>query len=185
MKVLVLWVALLALFLSGCNYQFGSGELASRYSTMSIPYAEGDLDGHLTAEVIKKISTSGAFRYVVSDGDLLLQIKVVEVRDQNIGYRYDRKRDEHLKHSIIPSESRLTAVVEVTVIDQFRNEAVRGPTLITASLDFDYDYYKVQHGANVFSLGQLSDVDSARDAARHPLDARLADRIVEYLVNSW
>jgi hypothetical protein len=180
-----LFSLLLTLLLPSCHYQFGPGELASRYATISIPYAEGDRNGNLTAEVIKKVSSSGAFRYAASDGDLLLKIKVIEVRDQNIGYRYDRKRNEHLKHSIIPSESRFTAVAEVTVIDELRNAAVRGPTLITASLDFDYDYYKVQHGANVFSLGQLNDVDSARDAARHPLDARLAERIADYLLNSW
>lgn len=171
--------------MTSCNYQFGHGELASKYSTIAVPYAEGDIDGSLTAEVVKKISTSGAFRYVVSDGELLLKIKVVELKDLNIGYRYDRKRDEQLKHSIIPSESRFIIYAEVSVLDNRTNEVIRGPALIRASLDFDYDYYKIQHEANVFSLGQLNDVDSARDAARHPLNSKLAQNIVEYLVNSW
>lgn len=179
------FVGISALCCQSCHYQFGHGELASKYTTISVPYAEGDLDGSLTADVIKKISSSGAFRYAACEGELLLKIKVVETKDLNIGYRYDRKRDDELKHSIIPSESRFVIFAEVSIIDNSKNELVRGPILIRASLDFDYDYYKVQHEANVFSLGQLNDVDSARDAARHPLNSKLAENIVEYLVNSW
>jgi hypothetical protein len=179
---LLLWITAC---LASCNYHFGHGELASHYTTISVPFADGDTDGSLTAEIIKKISTSGAFRYQVCDGDLLLKIKLKEIEDLNIGYRYDRKRDDRLKHSIIPSESRFILYAEVSVFDSRKNELIRGPTLIRANLDFDFDYYKVQHEANVFSLGQLNDVDSARDAARHPLNSRLAENIVEYLVNSW
>jgi len=171
--------------LPSCHYQFGHGQLANQYSTISVPYADGDPDGHLTSEIIKKICISGAFKYAQNEGDLLLKIKVISIKDQNIGYRYDRKRDDKIKHSIIPSESRYIAIAEVTLIDTCKNEVIRGPTRITAKLDFDYDYYKVQHGANVFSLGQVSDVDSARDAARYPLDSKLADLIVEYVVSSW
>lgn len=182
---IILRFLILTAFLPSCHYHFGHGELALQYATISVPYVEGDTDGSLTAEIIKKISTSGAFRYVSCDGDLLLKIKIQEIEDSNIGYRYDRKRNNHLKHSIIPSESRFVIYAEVTVLDGKKNEIVRGPILIRAGLDFDYDYYKVQHEANVFSLGQLNDVDSARDAARSPLNSRLAENIVEYLVNSW
>ncbi len=168
-----------------CQYQFGHGQLASHYATISIPYADGDSEGHLTAEIIKKISRSGAFRYVAADGELQLKIKVLSTKDKNIGYRYDRKRDEKIKHALIPAESRYTITAEVSILDMKENEVIRGPTLISASIDFDYDYYKVQHGANVFSLGQVSDVDSARDAAKGPLNSKLADSIVEYVVSSW
>lgn len=175
----------IATCLSSCNYHFGHGELASQYATIAVPFVEGDEDGSLTAELIKRISLSGAFRYADCESDLLLKVNIQKIDDLNIGYRYDRKRDEKLKHSIIPSESRFIIYAEVSVYDNRKNECIRGPTLIRAGLDFDYDYYKVQHEANVFSLGQLNDVDSARDAARRPLNIRLAQNIVEYLVNSW
>ena len=171
--------------LPSCHYQFGHGQLASQYRTISIPYVEGDRNGNLTAEIIKKISTSGAFVYAQSGGELQLNVKILGMKDRNIGFRYDRKRDEKIKHSIIPAESRYTLIAEVSILDTVKNEIVRGPTQMTAKLDFDYDYYKVQHGVNVFSLGQVNDVDSARDAARVPLDSKLADLIVEYVVSSW
>ena len=79
--------------LSSCQYQFGRGELSERYTTISIPYAEGDLRGDLTTEVIRKLSSSGAFRYVNTGGDLTLKIKVVELSEENIGFRYDRKKE--------------------------------------------------------------------------------------------
>ena len=171
--------------LPSCHYQFGHGELAERYRTISVPYVEGDLDGYLTSEIIKKISSSGAFTYLPVDGELCLKVKILSIKDRNIGYRYDRKKNHQLKHAIIPTESRATLAAEVTIFDAGKNEIIRGPIQIQAQLDFDYDYYKVEQGVNVFSLGQVNDVDSARDAARVPLDAKLAELIVEYVVNSW
>lgn len=80
--------------LSSCQYQFGRGDLSERYATISIPYAQGDLRGDLTAEVIRKLSSSGSFRYVNAGGDLLLQIKLIDASEENIGFRYDRKKAE-------------------------------------------------------------------------------------------
>lgn len=171
--------------LPGCQYQFGRGELSEKYSTISVPYAVGDTDGDLTTEVVKRIGLSGALRYVACDGELTLEIEVVDTEDLNIGYRYDRKRNDKLKHAIVPTESRQTIIAKVSVMDNRKNETILGPALIRTSLDFDYDYYKIQHGANVFSLGQVSDIESAYDAVRHPLNVQLAERIVDYLVNSW
>jgi hypothetical protein len=171
--------------LVSCQYQFGRGELSQRYSTISIPYIEGDQEGDLTTEVIKKLSSSGVFRYVNTGGDLLLKIKLIELRDENIGFRYDRKRRGKRKHAIIPTETRFTALVEVLLIESGTGETIRGPTRITASTDFDHTYYYTRHEINVFSLGQLSDIDEARDAAQQPLNRYLAERIVDYIMNSW
>jgi hypothetical protein len=170
--------------LAGCQYQFGYGELSQRYTTLSVPYAEGDSKGELTAEVIKKISTSGAFRYVNCQGDLILKIKFIELRDENIGFRYDRKKRGKLRHAIVPTETRLKSVVEAVLTDA-AGRVVRGPTRIAASIDFDHSFYSSRHGINIFSLGQLSDIDAAHDAVMHPLNQQLADRIVDYIINSW
>lgn len=176
-----------SLLIANCTgYQFGRGELSQRYTTLSIPYVEGDQKGELTAEVIKRISTSGAFRYVSGDrGDITLQIKLIELREDNVGFRYDRKRSGHIKKSLIPTETRVKAFVEVSVIDGHTGNVLRGPTRISGSADFDHSYYTSRHSENVFSIGQLNDMDAARDAVMHPLNQHLAERIVDYVINSW
>ena len=171
--------------LAGCHYQFGRGELSQRYATISVPYAEGDQKGDLTTEVIKQLSTSGAFRYVNTGGDLILKIKLFELRDENIDFRYDRKKRGKLRHAIIPTETRLTVAAEVLVIEAGTGQALRGPTQITASTEFDHTYYYTRDEINVFSLGQLTDIDAAQDAAMYPLHRQLAARIVDYIINSW
>lgn len=171
--------------LTGCQYQFGRGDLSERYATISIPYAEGDLKGDLTTEVIRKLSSSGAFRYVSTGGDLTLKIKVIELSEENIGFRYDRKKSGKLKKSIIPTETRVNALAEVSLIEAGTGKIVRGPVRITANAEFDHTYYTTRDKINVFSLGQLSDIDAARDAAMTPLNRALAERIVDYVLNSW
>jgi hypothetical protein len=173
------------LSLVSCCYHFGYGDLSRQYSTISIPYIEGDDKGDLTAEVIKRLSISGALRYVSSGGDLILNIKVIELRDENIGFRYDRKKRGELKKSIIPTETRLKAITEVSVKEAYSGNIIKGPTRMTASLDFDHEYYSSRHAINIFSLGQLNDIDAAHDAVIHPLNRHLAERIVDYVINSW
>lgn len=56
---------------------------------------------------------------------------------------------------------------------------------ITADAEFDHTYYTTRDRINVFSLGQLSDIDAARDAAMVPLNRALAERIVDFVMNSW
>lgn len=172
-------------FLLGCQYQFGQGELSQRYATISVPYAEGDQKGELTTVVIKMLSTSGAFRYVSCGGDLILKIKLIEFREENIDFRYDRKKTGKLKRSIIPTETRVTAIAEVLLIESGTGQTVRGPTRITASANFNHTYYTTRDEVNIFSLGQLNDIDAARDAVMHPLNRYLAEQIVDYVIHSW
>ncbi len=171
--------------LTSCAYHFGHGELSSRYSTLSVPYAEGDEEGGFTAEVIKQLSTSGGFHYVPEGGDLTLKMKFIEFRDENIGFRYDRKKRGHLKKVVIPTETRLTAVVEIEILETCTQKVIQGPIHLKASIDFDHDYYFSHHAVNIFSLGQLNDIDAAHDAAMHPLNRKLAAQVVEYMINSW
>ena len=103
--------------LTSCSYHFGHGELSQRYTTISVPYVEGDLRGELTTFVIKRLSLSGSFRYVNGAGDLLLKIKMVECRDDHIGFRYDRNKRGKLKKSLVPTETRLSQVAEVCLIE--------------------------------------------------------------------
>lgn len=176
----------LTLILSGCGYQFGgAGSLPQKYYTITVPYVEGDIDGALTAAIIRRISSNGAFEYRHSGGALLLQAKIIEIDDENVGFRYDRHRDGKIKQTIIPTETRLTEIVEVTVVDSGSGCAVLGPVWIRGSIDFDHDFYKSRNGINIFSLGQLTDYDSAEDAAMRPLNEVMAKKIADYICDSW
>lgn len=202
MKSLLLLFPLL--FSLSCGYQFGQGSLPSKYQTISVPYVEGDISGELTAILIKQISRSGSFRYVSDNGDLILYVTLCDCSEENIGFSYDTKKnkdDKHRRkdgkkdnsgcnkrdfnHSIIPIESRATIIAEVTVVDCSSGCTVLGPAKLIASVDFDHDYYYSPNKINVFSLGQLTDVDEARDAVLTPLYRALAEKITEYIIHSW
>lgn len=173
------------LLFSGCGYHLNRGNLSENYQTIFIPYAEGDQKGELTQAVIKKISTSGALAYVTCGGDLKLEMKLVDLDDENIGFRYDRKKSGRLTHSLIPAETRLKGGVELSVIETSTGKIVRGPTLIHASVDYDHTFYTSRKKENIFSLGQLDDIDAATEAGMIPFNQKLAEKIVDYLINSW
>lgn len=85
---------------------------------------------------------------------------------------------------MIPCETRVTAQLEVSLEDRYCNQ-VLPKVIITASLDFDHDYYSSRDSVNIFSLGQLSEVDAARDTVISPLNALISKKIVDYLSDSW
>lgn len=176
---------LLLLVLSSCGYQFGQGNLSSQYQTIAIPYIKGDSDGSLTASVIKSFSAGSELSYVNCGADLLLQIEVMDIYDENIGFRYDRKKEGKLTRSIIPTEARLTIEVEVTLIEESSQKVLRGPVRLQAFIEFDHDFYTTRDAVNAFSLGQLTDYDEAYDAAQKPLNQAIAKKIVDYVCQSW
>ena len=178
-------ILLMGCLLTSCQYQFGRGELSQRYATLSIPYVKGDQKGELTANLIKQFSTSGAFRCISQGGDLILKIELLEFREENVEFRYDRKKTGELKKSLIPTETRVSAVAEVHLIEGGTGQTVRGPTHVTASVEFDHTYYATRDEINIFSLGQLNDFDAARDAIMHSLNRHLAEKIADYVINSW
>lgn len=177
---------LLAFLCSGCGYQFGTaGDLPSTYHTISVPYVQGDFDGSLTAAVIRRIGTNGCMEYRQSGGALLLQAKIIEISDENIDFRYDRHKNGSIKHTIIPTETRLFETVEVAIIDAGSGCVLRGPVRITGYVEFDHDFYKSRNGINIFSLGQLTDYDAAEDAAHRPLNEVMARKIADFVCDSW
>jgi hypothetical protein len=182
-RVFILYA--LCLTLVSCGYRFGQGSIPDKYSTISIPYACGDIDGGLTGAVIKEVELNGGLQYVNCGGSIELCINLLDLRDQNIGFRYDRNKENQITHCIVPTETRVTAIVEIKVIDKCSGKCVLGPVILSSSVDFDHDYYSSRNGVNVFSLGQLNDIDAARDAVRNPLNKALARKIVEYVNESW
>jgi hypothetical protein len=184
------WMALslcLVVLLSSCGYQVGQGNsgLPSRYSTISVPYVKGDIDGTLTSAIIKEIVRSGAFAYQYSGGALILNVRQVEIDEDNIGFRYDRKKRGERTKDIIPVEARITILVEVWVTEAISCTTVLGPVLLSASVDYDHDYYSSRDGVNIFSLGQLTDLEEAYDAVQTPLNREIAEKIADYISQSW
>lgn len=172
--------------LSSCAYKMGQGGgLPCRYPTVSVPYVVGDKDGTLTAAIIKDLVRSGSFDYRYSGGSLILNIVVVDLSEENIGFRYDRKKRGKLTKDIIPTESRITIVVELSAIESASCCTVLGPVRLSASVDYDHDYYSSRDGVNIFSLGQLSDLDEAYNAVQAPLFRAIAQKISDYVSQSW
>jgi hypothetical protein len=173
------------MLLTSCGYHAGQGELASRYRSITIPYIDGDEYGEFTAILAKEISLSGPLRYDRCNGDLTLYVSVFDYDYDNIGFRYDRKHDGEIEDSIIPTETRVEAIAEVSVIETASGCVLLGPVQIRAYLDFDHDYYYSRGEVNKFSLGQLTDYDAAVDGSFRPLYEVLAHKIADYLYDAW
>ncbi|MCB1111404.1 MAG: LptE family protein [Chlamydiales bacterium] len=176
---------LLSLLLTGCGYRFGSGALVDSYRTISVPYVQGDEDGELTAALVRQLSATGQLTYCRYGGDLTLNVCILRRYDNDVGFRYDRKDCGQLTNSVIPTETRLTLVAQVSVVENNTCCQLIGPIVLKASVDFDHDYYSSRNAVNVFSLGQLTDIEAAVDAVRRPLNEKLAKKIVDYITETW
>lgn len=171
------------LFLTGCCcYTFNPTLSLEGGTTLSVPYIEGDVDGLMTAALIKEVASSGAYTYRHQGAEWILKVRVIDDSYENIGFRYDRSRKGRLKNWIIPVEMREGILVEVELYAACPLGLVRGPCQLYADIEYDHDYYTIRDGVNVFSLGQLTDIDSAEDAAQTPLYQRLAEKIVSWLL---
>ncbi|MBA3602801.1 MAG: hypothetical protein H0W50_04005 [Parachlamydiaceae bacterium] len=182
-STLLLLVATLFTF-SSCGYRPGYGKNSSRFMTLSVPYVYGDEDGDLTNAIVHEIVTCSPFEHRTENGQLALIVKLIGVEDDNIGFRYEHVHGKKYKRSIIPAETRSIAKAEVSLVNATTMCSVIPTVILSASIDFDHEYNATRHDSNVFSLGQLSDADSAFAAARHPLNRRLAQKIVEYITIS-
>lgn len=176
-------VLLSLFFLTGCCYQFGRGELSDTYSTFSLPIIAGDQTGELTSEVIKRISLTGALRYKEKGGDIQVRVVLLNMEEEDIDFTYDRKRSGRRKKSLIPTETRVNATAEVSLVEAASGRILRGPVTLTAQAEFDHTYYATRNDVNIFSQGQLGDIDAAREAAIHPLNCSLAASIASWVVN--
>jgi len=181
---LVLSVCSITLF-SACGYCCGSGTLVDRYHSFSVSCVDGDTDGTFTSSLIHEMVSQSPLAYCQSGGNIFLQVKILDIRDQNIGFRYDRDKEGCLTDRVIPTESRLFATAQLCVKDQACCKTIIGPILVSTHVAFDHDYYSSRNGINVFSLGQLANYDAARDNAQRVLNEALAKKIVEYVIQSW
>lgn len=119
-------------------------------------------------------------------GDLTLCAELIHLHEDNIGYRYEKKKDEEgLTHSVVPVETRMRANIEITLLETCSGSPVIGPIRLCAEVEFDHDYYSSYDSVNVFSLGQVSDIDEARDVVRGPLNREIARKVVDLITHAW
>jgi hypothetical protein len=162
----------------------GQGGLNERYSTLTISYAIGDNDGRFTSALIRKVSETGVLNYRPDSGELSLGVTLIRTKNKNIGFRYDRnRRRNELLAEIVPTETRRTLWCEIVVIETCSGKNVIGPVRLSASVEFDHDYYSSRDGVNVFSLGQLGDIDAAYEACLTPLYQKMAEKVADYINN--
>lgn len=170
--------------LTGCGYTLNTVPSFNDAPTISIPYVQGDVDGKLTAALIRQVSLSGEYVYRSCGGEYVLETRIIDSTYENIGFRFDHGRENCVKDYIIPVEMREGLLVEVQVVVSCSGEVVLGPNRVYADLDYDHDYYSIRDRINVLSLGQLTDIDSAEDAAKPPLYQKLAEKVVSWLIYS-
>jgi hypothetical protein len=179
----------------GCGYHFDGGEAERGTVTISVPYIKGDLEGHLNAQLVRALSTSGHFDCVQNGGELILEASITGDGDERIGFRFDRNpQSGELRDNIIGTENRRTIIAVVTLIDTSTHTAVLGPQTVKADADYDYvDSNSIRDLTFItdrgipekvldFSLGQLDSVDGAHDDASTVIYRHLAQKIVDGLL---
>lgn len=99
-----------ALFLTACGYRCGSGEVCSRYSSVCVPYVEGDREGLLTSALIRRLSSTALLTYKSQNADLILKACFLPSENINIGFEYAPadKSDNFSSNIVVANEGRLT-----------------------------------------------------------------------------
>jgi hypothetical protein len=166
------------LLLGGCGYHLLTQ--SSNPHTVSVPFIDNDTGGELTRALIKKLSQSEQYR-PSGCGRYTLEVSILSNKDENVGFRYDQNREGDFLNTVIPAETRTALLVEVSLIDTVKGCLAFGPARLSASHTFDHDWYVSLDRVNVFSLGQVTDYDDAKDGVYHPLTQKLAQKIVDLL----
>jgi hypothetical protein len=174
-----------AFFFQSCGYSLGSNHISRSYRSITVPYPKGDLEGNLTAEIAYAISKYSPMEYKRCGGDLVLNVEILALNHDEIGFRYDRKESDNdksiIRDRLVPTEERMRALFSITLYDPVAGIILIGPVQLEASADFDHDYYVTKQQPTQISLGQLDDVDVAREIGSKALDKAIAKRIADYI----
>ena len=171
---------------TGCAWHLDPSLDTSQTQTISIPYVEGDATGELTSNLVREMEKQGGFAYRSDEtGTLALKVRLLDDTYENIGFRFDPEKLHHHKKKLIPNETRQKDLAEVSVIDTTTGKVLLGPAYILSCVDYDHQNYSLNNDINVFSLGQLSDIDTAIDALDTPRYQHLAREITQYLGNHF
>ncbi|MCC5832127.1 MAG: lipopolysaccharide-assembly family protein [Chlamydiales bacterium] len=183
----ILFALSLSLMLPSCGYRVGRGELIERYSSVCIPYVEGDDEGLLTTALIRATTKSGTLAYRSYGSDLMLKVCLLPPLDTNIGFSYapDDTEDDNFSDIVVSNEARLTMMATFTLVDRRTGICILGPCEITSSLTYDFEPDLSNVNFHAFSLGQLEMHALALDAATPSLYRILAEKIVDHVNHCW
>lgn len=181
----ILWVAL-ACSLQSCGYRSTAETNAlSSYQTMTVPYVEGDAEGQITQQVIATLTESGAWKYRTLEADLILKVKIIDTKIEDVGYNRYYFRSRRPERWMVPNERLYSILAEVSVIEASTSKVLLGPVKRSARVKYDFDPEFDTTDLLPFSLGQFNFVENAQNIAKKPLNEKLAQNIVDYLLNSW
>jgi hypothetical protein len=176
--------SLILLISSSCGYRYARSYKNESAETISIPFVTGDDSGTLTSYLVEEINKETGLQYQQAAGKYILNVRIVDRKFENIGFRFDhQKQDRRQRNKLIPNESRIKILAEVTVIDSTSNSPILGPAHIIAYADFDHQNRSINHSINRVSQGQLTDIDTASSSVNTPLYRNLAHEIADYLTN--
>lgn len=185
MRTFLCLLSCFSLFLPSCGYRWGKGEIGERYATISVPYAEGDGEGILTAAIINQLSKKGSLAYRSCAADLVLNVCLLDPSDENIGFIYANPRSGKSSRVLVSHEARLSIAAKVSLIERATGKSVFGPLTIRSYLDFDFEPDLSKSDDHTLALGQLEMHELAKDAAFPALYTLLAEKIVDYVNHSW
>ena len=157
--------------ISSCGYHATTSEDTR---TISIPYVEGDQQGQLTAEIIRRLEETGLYEFVRSGGDLVLTVSMVGDQKDVVGFSYDRtEKKGKIEQNLMATENRRSLTAQITLSEG--EKAILGPLKVTAFGEYDYvdvnslktlsfinENGKREKVIN-FSLGQLDSIEGAED----------------------
>ena len=179
--------SLILLITSSCGYRYARSYKDESTETISIPFVSGDETGILTTFLIEEINKETGLEYQQSSGKYTLNVRIVDSKFENIGFRFNHKKKRHeeklVVNKLIPNESRIKILAEVTVTDSSTNSSILGPVHIIAYADFDHQNRSINHSINRISQGQLTDIDTASSSVNTPLYRNLAHEIANYITN--
>jgi len=182
------------MFLVSCGYRPGLGDAQYCRSSITVPYVCGDRDGTFTAELIRELVGSGAYRYQDCSGDLILKARIMDRTDESIGFRYETDQFGNVGKRLVASEDRAVLIAEISLVDGKTLSNLLGPVCIRAAVDYDFapetsaeafGFPLPTQTITRFSLGQLDFREAAAETVRTPLYRQLAKEIVDYISESW
>ncbi len=150
-----------------------------------MPYVEGDTEGDVTSQVIQSVCQSGAWKYQTLEAELILKVKIIDTKIEDTGYNRFFNQNAQIKRWMVPNEQRMSILAEVSVIDEATSKVILEPHSISADVNYDFDPEFNETNLVGFSLAQYNFIENAQRIARTPLNERLAENIVDYLLNSW
>ena len=178
MKPLLL--SLLSLFLfSSCGFRNAYYTHKEEPLPIQVPFVEGDRSGKVTSLLIEQLEKSGHFS-CTDNGLYILKVKLVDDKHETIGFRH-KPKDSHNK--IIPNETRVKQLAQISLLEKGSNKTVFGPFYILSQAEYDHQNYSIDQDINHFSLGQLSDIDTSHEVLDIPVFRNLAEQINMFLIS--